>query len=196
MRENKPIPAENPAETEKLKKPDNETKKLEKPGNPAAESQTESGALRILRRPEALRRELLRLEERRAACWGRCAYPARDSEQVHASRNIRKNEDSLTALAAVEAEMQNKRKELACAIETAETLLDRLEAAPGLHAYRNAVLLRLRYLENLSWPDVCAALRRNGFPVSVRNALFWRDAALKQLDSLPIREDEAKVPHT
>ena len=146
---------------------------------------SESASLRILRRPEELRRELIRLQESRAECWDRCTHITANlgGERVSASRNIRGNENALSALAAMEAEIAETREKFDSAMEAAETNLQRLEALPGIQSYRNALVLRLRYLNNLSWSDVCAALRQNGFPVTVRNVPRWHDAALKQLES-------------
>ena len=146
----------------------------------------ESVSLQILRRPEELRRELFRLQERRSVLWERCTGTgqARGGARVHASRNIRGEEDTLTALADTEKKIREIREELAAAIETAEALLDCLESMPGIRSCRDALLLRLRYMDGLNWQNIGVHLRRNGFPCTARNLFFWRDAALKQLDRL------------
>ena len=146
----------------------------------------ESVSLKALRRPEELRRSLIQLQERHSVCWERCISLARrdEGEHVSASRNIRRQEDSFAEAAALEAEIQETREALSDAVNAAEKLLNRLEAAPDIHSYPNALVLRLRYLENLTWAEVCAALRRNGFPVTIRNVSSWRDAALKELDRI------------
>ena len=149
-------------------------------------NESESPSLQILRRPEELRQELIHLQGRHAEYSDRCMNITAnmDREHVSASRNIRGNENAITALIATEAEILETRRTLASATEAAEKLLQRLEALPGMKSYRNALVLRLRYLNNLSWPDVCAALRQNGFPVTARTVPRWRDAALEQLEKL------------
>lgn len=153
---------------------------------PGARAEEESASLRILRRPERLRQELARLQERRRACWDRCTRMGQSGggERVRASRNVRGQEDSLAALADTEKKLRETREALAAAIGAAEALLGRLESMPGIRAYRDARLLRLRYMDGLNWQDVRANLRRNGFPSTIRNLFFWRGAALKQLDCM------------
>ena len=159
-----------------------------------ADRTAESISLRTLCRPEELRRALIQLQERHSACWERCISLARrdKSEHVSASRNIRRQEDSFAEAAALEMEIQKTREALTSAVSAAERLLNRLETAPDIHSYRNALVLRLRYLENLTWAEVCAALRRNGFPVTIRNVSSWRDDALKELDRISESPDMEK----
>ena len=149
-------------------------------------NESESPSLQILRRPEELRQELIHLQERHAEYRDRCMNITAniEHERVSSSRNIRGNENAVTACVATEAEILETREKLASATEAAEKLLQRLEALPGMKSYRNALVLRLRYLNNLSWPDVCAALRQNGFPVTARTVPRWCDAALEQLEKL------------
>ena len=139
---------------------------------------SDNASLRILRRPAEVRHELAQLKERHDA------YLNRNFAVCGTGKSEHRDDFCLSEGVAVEMEIQKKHTELDVAVNAAEALLQRLEVMRGIISYRNALVLRLRYLKNLAWKDVCITLRREGFPSTERTVRNWHNAALKQLDTL------------
>ena len=72
------------------------------------------------------------------------------------------------------------RRDLAEAAETAEALAARVGAMPGHNSLRDAVLLRLRYVQGLKGEALRAAMEARGYAGSLQAVYYWQKSALRR----------------
>lgn len=61
--------------------------------------------------------------------------------------------------------------------------LKTMEARPG-HGRRDALILRDRYLKNMTWPDIVADLEKEGYHAVLRTVYLWHSDALRWANNL------------
>ena len=83
----------------------------------------------------------------------------------------------LTELADVDRRLEQCRMRLEEASAYAEAVLRCVEDLPGRTALRDAELLRLRYLRELSGEPLRAALEQDGFPARAQTIYNWQRSA-------------------
>ena len=141
-------------------------------------------AINILRRPAELRQTMRDLLERRFACLSHCErMTARyGADRVSGTRD--RGDSSMITLSDLDERIRNCQRELAAAECAADDLLRAIAGSSVVFGSRDAVLLRLRYRENLSWSDVQTGLGKRGYAATERTVRNWRDAALRRADAI------------
>ena len=140
-------------------------------------------AINILRRPAELRQSMRDLLERRFACLSHCErMTARyGAERVSGTRG--RGDGSILALSDLDARIRDCQRDLVAAACAADDLLRAVAGSSVVFGPRDAVLLRLRYREDLSMAEVREGLAKRGYAASERTVRNWHDAAIRRANA-------------
>ena len=149
-------------------------------------------AINILRRPAELRQVMRDLLERRFECLSHCErMPVRyGADRVSGTRS--RGDGSVLTLSDLDERILGCQRDLVAAECAADDLLRAIAGSSVVFGARDAVLLRLRYREELSWTDIQTGLEKRGYAATERTVRNWHKAALKRTKSVMFEFTETK----
>ena len=144
--------------------------------------------VKILRRPEKLRRALAVLLQRYLNCYESCGNATSRYDGLRVSGTAGRHDDKLVTLADLNNKIQKQYQTLAAAECDANNLLQKIMSMSVRYGHRDALLLCYRYRDNLSWPDVRKKLSRKGYTASEKTLRNWHKAALWRTNTLNLKQ--------
>ena len=144
--------------------------------------------VKILRRPEKLRRALAVLLNRYLNCYDSCGNATSRYDGMRVSGTAGRHDDKLVTLADLNHKIQKQYQTLAAAECDADDLLQEIMSMSVRYGHRDALLLCYRYRDNLSWSDVRKKLSRKGYAASEKTLRNWHKTALRRVSALNIEQ--------
>ena len=158
-------------------------------------------AIAILERPDAIRKELVRLQAQRDDTFQRAARVTSAIRFTPGRTGFSRRDDALVSLGDIDTRIAQTQDQLSAALGDLEKLLhgieeltEKADMKAAVVLQRSAMLLRLFYAERLLWNAVWENMKKSGWniPATDVSRRMWLKKAVQiaddALQSIEIRE--------